>query len=155
LLERLIQRVDLATTQMSMQLQEARLAKALDLETDDLDADALSLTVPITLRRRGIEVRIITGLRDSVPDPVLCRVLADATSWAKALRKGTSIVDLARDIGQAEAYIRTRLPIAFLAPRLQRAILEGRQSPDLSVARILRDGVPLDWDAQERRFGNP
>jgi len=154
LLGHLVRRVDLAATRISMQLHPPTLAAALALEQDDLEADVLRFTVPVTLRRRGIEMRLITGACDSAPDPVLCRVLAEATSWANALRAGTSIVDLARDSGHAESYIRTRLPIAFLAPRLQRAILEGRQSPALSVARILREGVPLDWDEQERRFGD-
>lgn len=154
LLAQLVDRVDLAATSLAMQLHPTALAAALDLGADDLDDEALRPTLPITLRRRGIEVRIITGARESAPDPTLCRVLADATAWARALRQGASIVDLARDIGQPESYIRTRLPLAFLAPRLQRAILEGRQSPALSVARILREGVPLDWDEQERRFGD-
>ena len=53
----------------------------------------------------------------------------------------------------AEAQLRSRLPLAFLSPRIQAAILEGRQPPDLCLERIVRGGVPLDWAAQARRFG--
>jgi hypothetical protein len=28
----------------------------------------------------------------------------------------------------------------------------GTQPPDLSVERILRSGMPLDWNQQERKF---
>ena len=34
------------------------------------------------------------------------------------------------------------------------AILDGRHSPDLSVARLLREGIPSDWAEQQRRFGH-
>lgn len=81
------------------------------------------------------------------------RVLAEARSWAKALRAGTSLTDLAKTTGHSEPYLRTRLPLAFLAPGLQQMIIEGWQPPDLSVARFVREHIPLSWAEQERQFG--
>lgn len=43
--------------------------------------------------------------------------------------------------------------LAFLAPDLQRAILEGRQSPVLILSRLLDHPIPLDWGRQRREFG--
>jgi hypothetical protein len=37
---------------------------------------------------------------------------------------------------------------------LQAAILDGRHSPDLSVARLVREGIPYDWVDQQRPFGD-
>jgi site-specific DNA recombinase len=54
---------------------------------------------------------------------------------------------------RAEPYIRTRIPLAFLAPKVQAAILDGRQPPDISVAQLIRDGIPMDWAEQARLFG--
>lgn len=45
------------------------------------------------------------------------------------------------------------LPIAFLAPDIQRAILEGRQPQGLTMKRMIEDGVPLAWADQRRKFG--
>jgi hypothetical protein len=51
------------------------------------------------------------------------------------------------------ALIRIRAQLAFLSPRIQAAILNGSQPPDLSLERIVRTGAPLDWSEQERVFG--
>jgi len=51
--------------------------------------------------------------------------------------------------------IRTRIPLAFLAPKLQAAILDGRQPAQFPVARFIREDIPLDWTEQARRFEIP
>ena len=83
---------------------------------------------------------------------MLQRTLAEAHLWARDLRAGTSLIEIARKTGRSEPYIRTRIPLAFLAPKLQAAILDGRQPVDLSVARLIRDGIPMDWAEQARMF---
>lgn len=58
-----------------------------------------------------------------------------------------------RQEAEANAFaIRTRIPLAFLAPKLQAAILEGRQPVHLSVAQLLRDDIPMGWNEQARLF---
>lgn len=84
------------------------------------------------VRRRGVETRIIAGETSPAPDEVLQRTLAEAHLWARALRAGTSLTEVARETGRSEPYIRTRIPLAFLAPKIQAAILDGRQPADLS-----------------------
>jgi hypothetical protein len=49
--------------------------------------------------------------------------------------------------------IRTRIPRAFLAPKVQAAILDGHQPADVSVAQLIRDDIPMDWAEQARLFG--
>ncbi len=65
---------------------------------------------------------------------------------------GKSLAEIAVSTVRSEPYIRTRIPFAFLAPRLQATILDGHQPPDLSVARLLREGIPADWTLQLRLF---
>ncbi len=148
-----IERGDIGGGALTLRLRPGPIAKALGVGPEDIAPDLLYLKRPMALRRRGIETRIIAGERTPAPDPVLVRVLAEAHSWAASLRAGVSLTELARRTGRSEPYLRVRLPLAFLSPRLQADILDGRQSPDLCVARLLREGIPLDWAAQERRFG--
>ncbi|WBL31750.1 recombinase family protein [Sinirhodobacter sp. HNIBRBA609] len=136
-----------------LQLDGAELGAALGIDSERLSSDALTVNTPLHLRRRGVETRIVTGERVPGPDPTLLRILAEAHGWAAALRAGQSLTEIARKTGHSESYLRTRLPLAFLAPALQSAILEGRQRTDRSVAQLLRDGIPLDWAEQQRRFG--
>lgn len=59
---------------------------------------------------------------------------------------------LVTETGHSEPYLRARISLAFLSPKLQTAILEGRQRADLSVAKLISAEIPLDWAAQERLF---
>lgn len=51
------------------------------------------------------------------------------------------------------SYLRQVYPAAFLAPDLQRLILEGRQPAGLTAAQLIEGGVPLAWTDQRRLFG--
>ncbi len=137
---------------LQLHLVEATIAAALSVPVEAISAGLLTLSEPFALRRRGVEARIIAGETLPAPDPVLQRTLAEAHGWAKALRAGKPLSEIAIATGRSEPFIRSRIPLAFLAPRVQAAILDGRQPPELSLADLIRDGVPADWDAQVRRF---
>jgi hypothetical protein len=49
--------------------------------------------------------------------------------------------------------VRTRAQLAFIAPAIQKAILDGRQPPELTLEKIIRKPIPLDWDMQARIYG--
>lgn len=152
LLGRIIASGILAQGAIRLKLDAAEFASRLAVSVDSLAPALSSLTEPFALRRRGIETKIIAGERTAAPDPVLQRTLAEAHLWARALRAGTSLNEIARDTGRSEPYIRARIGLAFLAPDLQAAILEGRQPATVSVAQVLRDDPPMDWTAQRRLF---
>lgn len=128
-------------------------AEVLDMQTDEIDHSMLTIEAPFELRRRGVEGKIVIGDREAQPDPTLLRALSRAHDWATDLRNGRPLGEIAAATGHAESYIRTRSQLAFLSPEIQRAILEGRQPTDLTLERIIRKPVPLDWDAQARLYG--
>ena len=138
--------------QIRLQLAADPIARALGISPDELAPDLLSFDQSFTLRRRGVETRIIAGSQLPAPDPVLIQTLAEAHVWAKLLRAGTSLTEITAATGHSEPYIRSRIALAFLAPKLQSVILDGRQPPDISVARLVRDGIPMDWSAQVQLF---
>jgi site-specific DNA recombinase len=49
-------------------------------------------------------------------------------------------------------YVRRILRCAFLAPDLVEAILQGRQPPELTLARLCHT-LPFDWSEQRKEFG--
>jgi site-specific DNA recombinase len=95
----------------------------------------------------------VAGQPAPAADAVLTRTQARAHGWLAEMKAGLPLATLARKEGCAESYQRTRLPLAFLSPRLQAALLEGTQPPELSLERLGRSGIPLDWAEQEQRFG--
>lgn len=134
-----------------MQLDPTVVASELGIASDGVSAELLAIWCSFALRRRGIETKIIAG-ETLAPDRVLQQTLAEAHAWARDLREGTSLTEIARKTGHSEPYIRTRIPLAFLAPRIQAAILDGRKPADLYVAQFLRDGIPMDWCEQAKLF---
>lgn len=134
-------------------LDPAALAAAIGVLPEAMRPEVSSLTAPFALRRRGIEAKIIAGTQVPDSDPTLVRMLTKAHRWMLAVQEGTALAEIANRDGHADSYVRTRLPLAFLSPRIQAAILDGTQPQHLSVEHILRLGIPLDWSEQERIFG--
>lgn len=67
-----------------------------------------------------------------------------------ALQRGHQLAEACTDNSPPNAYDRKLIELAFLAPELQRDILQGRQPSGLTLADLLREGLPLTWSAQKR-----
>lgn len=60
------------------------------------------------------------------------------------------IGSLAREAGVSEGCLRVHLQLAFLAPPMQAAMLDGTQPAGLSLHRLARPEMPAGWSAQAR-----
>ncbi|TMV08062.1 recombinase family protein [Ruegeria sediminis] len=128
-------------------------ANALGIAPDDLHPDLLSVAAPFDLRRRGVEAKIIAGDVTPQPDPHLRSMLIRAHGWARDLKAGVQLVDIARRDRLPASYIRTRAQLAFLSPKIQAAILDGSQPPELTLKRLVSLTHPISWAEQEHIFG--
>ncbi|MDM8166317.1 MULTISPECIES: recombinase family protein [Roseovarius] len=153
LLAQLVKKGQLGHERVSVTLDREALAAALEIAPDKLAERAVSIDAPFTVRRRGVENRLVVGDIQPVPDRTLLRGLAKAHKWAADLHGGMPISQIARREQVTEAYIRTRAQLAFLAPSIQTAFLQGTQPADLTLERLVRRALPLDWHAQERALG--
>ena len=90
-----------------------------------------------------------------VPDPTLVKNLARAYRWRELLEKGemTSIDAIAKSIGCTPRYVRKLLPLAFLAPDIIDAILEGRHPRGLGLSDLLDPNLALSWPRQRELLG--
>jgi DNA invertase Pin-like site-specific DNA recombinase len=143
----------LSKGQITLHLDPEFLASELGLELNQIDPSALQVQAPFELRRRGVEGKIVAGECEPEPDKTMIRALARAHEWTAALRTGKSLIDIAAKTRHSDSYVRTRAQLAFLSPDIQRAILEGRQPPELTLEQIIRKPIPLDWDMQARIYG--
>ena len=80
-------------------------------------------------------------------DRALTRAVVRANHWRELLEAGTarSAYDLARLESCRVSYVQRHLPLAFLAPQLVEAILEGRQPASCSLSKLI-EGVALLWN---------
>ena len=157
-----VKRIDLLMDEVRITLTTDRLPLALrkSLEPVHDDAEAAILTLPVRCQVRGGQVRQLDGegraliLRQR-RDPVLIKGLRRAHQLAANM--GWNAADGSfrqTDVtSPTSAYERKLVRLAFLAPDLQRDILEGRQAPGLTLQRLLHDPLPLAWDRQRQAFG--
>jgi hypothetical protein len=94
--------------------------------------------VPIQIRRRGVEVRlVIEGNRPPAPraDLALLKAIARALNWSDELLSGRapSIAKVAEREGVSARYVRRLMRLAFLAPKIVEMIAAGRQPPELTA----------------------
>ena len=108
------------------------------------------------MKRRGVEMRLIID-GDATPaarvDLPLLNATGRAYRWSNELLAGraASIGEIARRERVTGRHVRRVMRLAFLAPRIVEAIVEGRQPADLStIAMTRRIELPLLWRAQEK-----
>ena len=122
------------------------------------------VVAPLRLRRRGPELRmVLQGAAAPVPkpDPVLLRRLIEArrcvSPTISILTRGLTLSAIARRAGANVGDVSRSLQLAFLAPDLVEAILDGTQPIALTAERLKRAGeLPLllgraAGDARRRR----
>ncbi len=153
ILSQLVSAGTIGPQSLSLDLNRIELANALDVQPADLADAFVNVTSKFQIRRRGVEAKIIVGERPKAPDTVLLRTLCDAHRWTEALRNGKPLGDIARAAGHHEVHIRTRSQLAFLSPRIQRAIVDGALSPEVTLQHLMTHTLPLHWADQERLCG--
>ena len=135
------------------------------LAPDDIEAlvavPMLTRSVPLQLKRRGFELRLVIDDKRAAAaklDPVLLTTIARAHAWFEQLRSGEvkSTGELAIGIGVHRRQINYLLPLAFLSPAIVEAIAAGRQPAELTAQTLIkRVMLPLDWSSQKRVLGMP
>jgi len=124
-------------------------------------ADALCIDrdVPMTIKRRGVEMRLVIespGRVTAKVDPMLLKKVAMAHRCFEALLTGdaANLAELATREDVSDRYISSLLPLAFLAPDIVEAIAEGRQPPEMTAQKLIRRiELPIDWLSQKRVLG--
>ena len=120
---------------------------------DDREQHLTVLTIPARLKRTGIEMRMVVddGSEPANVDPVLVRLLVRAHAIRARLLEDPSLPlkEIAAEEGISSSYVTRLLRLAFLAPDIVTAILNGRHPPQLTANRLMDDTrLPLDWTAQ-------
>lgn len=153
----IIARIRIADERISLRLRGDALRARLDIDTIGA-TDEVRVDIPVAFRRRGVETRLVIGgtTESAKPDEKLIALVVQAHRWFNDLRSGTvaSRGDLAIRDNVDPGDVSRVVPLAFLAPDITEAILDGRQPPELTAARLkrMRD-LPLDWQQQRRYLG--
>ncbi|MFN6952531.1 MAG: hypothetical protein ACK4NE_08055 [Albidovulum sp.] len=118
--------------------------------------ETVTLHIPFRVVKRGgrKEMRLPDRVRpERTPDSTLVKALARAFRWKRMIDAGryTTIADLAAQEGIAPSYLTRILRLTLLAPGIVEAILDGRQGPEVTLARLI-DGFAEEWERQRKSF---
>ncbi len=120
-------------------------------------APMLTVHIPLTVRRRGGRKVVIAPDGTEAPaiggaariDSTLVKALARAFRWRRMLESG--VVSTVGEIAVREkinkSYVSRVLRLTLLAPQIVEAILDGRQSPELTLP-VLKKAFPVGWGEQ-------
>ncbi len=148
----LVERCIVSSGTIVIELNRQRTGEAFDINPDLIALTALEISSPFQLKRRGIEARIVSGAQQAEPDRTLIELLGKAHHWLDELRAGKPMHQISIEEGRNENYVRLRIELAFLSPKLQQQILDGTQPPHLTLAHLTKGKIPLDWQDQEKLF---
>jgi hypothetical protein len=116
--------------------------------------DVITIQVPFRVVKRGgrKEMQLPDGAaQPSRMDNTLVKALARAFRWKRMLGSGefATISELAECEGIAPSYMTRILRLTLLAPDIVEVILDGRQGPEVTLARVL-EPFPSEWPEQRR-----
>jgi hypothetical protein len=114
--------------------------------------ETVTLHVPFRVVMRGgrKEMQLPVGVAPPRrTDNTLVKALARAFRWNRMLDSGeyATIAELAEREGIAPSYMTRVLRLTLLAPDIVEAILDGKQGPEVTLARVL-EPFPIEWNKE-------
>jgi len=116
----------------------------------------LSHFVPMKVKRRGVEMRIVIDGQLQAPqqvDPALLKALARARCWFEEVASGRvkSLVEIARREGLPKRYVTRLARLAFVSPMVAEAVAAGRAPAGINLQMLMDGRLALapDWKDQQ------
>ena len=159
-LHSMLSRIEIGEATLTITIALGRLREALKLPGLSPDEPRThAIVVPVRITKRGIEQKLIIGGSVMAPvprDETLVKAVARAYSWFEDIRtrRVNDLSELAVREQLPRSYVQAHLPLAFLAPSIIGAILEGRQPADLSLKQVMyRTNLAVSWTTQRQQLG--
>ena len=151
-LRELVQRIELRPTELAIELNE--------LSGSENNAEEnLHVVVTFVPRKRGRQkqIHLAPGQGEAMRtiSPAIRDAIVRAWTWRQWFETDEvrSLAQAAKREGCNEAYVRRLLPMAFLAPDIIEAAVDGSLSRHLTIADLAAHDMPLSWESQRSRLG--
>ena len=167
ILQRLINRIDVRRDALDIAIRPNAIPAIIASDIDpmrtcpgDDNTPTIILSIPARLQRAGMETRLLIegagGGPRREPDRSLLRLLARADRFQTMVMhdQGRSMTELAGDAGVSPSYFTRVLRLSFLAPDIVKAILSGRQPPQLTAKHLMSQSrLAKNWPSQATPLG--
>jgi site-specific DNA recombinase len=145
MLNELVESGRIVPGQLTVKLDATNLAAQLGITPDHIDPDALSISGAFTLRRRGVEAKLVLDDAPTTIDPLLVRSIATGRAWFEEIKAGTSMQKIAARENISQRRVAHLVDLAFLAPDIVQMITDGRQPTSLTTDKLIRANKPSLW----------
>jgi hypothetical protein len=120
---------------------------------------SLLISVAVKAKRSGRPGRMLIGELPLSDDETeinggMVRAIARAHKWNQEMLAGKLMSEIAKQEAVDRSDVSQILPLAFLAPDIAEAIIDGRHPTALKVEHILKP-LPVSWPDQRTALGFP
>jgi len=133
---------------LSITLNATTLADRLGLPPTHINQEALALDGQFTMRRRGVEARLVFGDSASRVDETLLKNVAKGWCWFEEIKDGMTMKAIAKREGMSQRRIAHLVDLAFLAADIVQAIVDGRQPAALTADSLIKSQHRKLWADQ-------
>ncbi|MEG3155705.1 recombinase family protein [Sphingomonas sp. RB1R13] len=152
-LAKLLIGVTITADQLCIHVDQAALARMLELKRPDTDLP-LQLVTGASKVREGKATRLVMtdpAANSISRDNRLVALLAEARATRDMVLAAPdrSLREIAAEQGRCRHRIAKLIRLSWLSPDLATAIVEGRQPRGLTARRLLDGELPIQWSAQE------
>jgi len=143
-----VERIDLTPGAMSIVVDPTQIAALVGCAQADVEPEALTITTPFQLRKRGVETKLIFADTPGRRDETLINNIAKAHQWFEQIKSGKTFAQIAADDQTSKRRIQQMIDLAFLAPDVIRDVLNGTQPFGFTSDWCLRHVIPTNWAEQ-------
>jgi len=133
---------------LSVTMDSAAISERLGVPPAQINHDALTLIGEFTLRRRGVEARLVLGDTSSGVDGKLVKNVAQGWAWFEEIKAGLTMQAIAAREGVSQRRVAHLVDLAFLAPDIVQAIFDGRQPATLTADGLIKSRHRIVWAHQ-------
>ena len=168
ILQVLVARIDVRPAAVDITIRPTMLSAATEahanlaklVTSNSLDEPTQILSVPATVRRTGMEMKLLiegtTGTKHQKPDRSLLRLIGQARQFSDMFMtsRGKTIRELSREAGVSPSYFARVFRLSFLAPEITKTIMHGRHPAALTAKSLLgHHKLERDWSSQRVQLG--
>ena len=147
-----IEGVRIGADRLEITIDSKRLSKVLGVPLSTADPDHLTFHAPFTLRKRGVETKLLLEGDAIQRDETLLRNIAKGQVFLEMITSGQSVQDIASKNALSVRRVQQTVEFAFLSPEVVRQVVEGRPLVSLTSDWCLKHEIPVDWAEQAHLF---
>jgi site-specific DNA recombinase len=150
----MIEKVTLAHGKLSIRLEPERFANVLEVPPNAIDADLLTFETTFSLRRRGVETKLIIEGEAMPRDETLLRNIALGHQFLANIKAGQSAQKIAEAQGLSRKRVQQILEFSFLSPATIQRALDATLPDWLTTDWSLTHEIPANWAEQAALFSS-